>query len=602
MSVSWSPNGKMLATASSDKTAIVWDAQTGERIRSLPGHSPEARSVSWSPDGKRLATASPWDKTAVVWDAQTGEKLRSFAGHSGYVQSVSWSPDGKWLATASLDDTAIVWDALTGEKIHTLTGHSNKVLSVSWSPDSKRLATGSGDGTSAVWNAESGQLLWQSFAFGSDWISFTPQGYYHGSLAAEQFIRWRIPGEKGEWPRLVSASQFRDTFYRPDLFRHLLAEGDVALALTAADAERGAKTPFTDVAKEAPPVVLVTAPRHLSKVTEAEIRVEATAASVGEQPVCSLQLEVNGQPEGRIQRVQEPKPGQVAAEWLRVPLRPGENTLRIVAKAGGTIGYSDTIRVTRETPEQIKVRLHLLLIGVGKYQHAPDDGGYRELQYAASDAERLRDAFTRHGKGLYDEIPEPLVLLDAEATRSKILKALQEFNKRMTKDDVGVIFFAGHGDRFSDRLYLAAHDTLNDQLLDTGISASQLLETLASTKGRKFRFLDACHAGGVFPSHDDFIRELRKEPTGMVIAAACKNNEVANEDQNRGGYFTCALVEGLSEAQSLDGVIYARHLKVYVMDQLDKWNKNLKTEQQQHPLFDGSEELMNVPLVVKLKP
>jgi WD40 repeat protein len=70
-------------------------------------------SVSWSPDGSRIATAS-WDKTARVWDAKTGAETLTLKGHTGPVNSVSWSPDGLRIATASGDKTARVWDATSG--------------------------------------------------------------------------------------------------------------------------------------------------------------------------------------------------------------------------------------------------------------------------------------------------------------------------------------------------------------------------------------------------------------------------------------------------------------------------------------------------------
>ncbi len=645
-SVAWSPDGKRLATGSYDK-AEIWDAQNGMKIHSLVGHATDVTSMAFSPDGKRLATSGAvtsasvvnvWDAqsggklhvltgftsivwtlawspdgtqlatscmdgTMAVWDTQNGTAIHNLKGHSGWIMGLSWSPDGTQLASASNDGTAAVWNARSGQKIHTLTGHPSSVQGISWSPDGNRLVTGSADGSTAAWNAESGQLLWQSLALGSDWISFTPQGYYHGSLAAERLFRWRLPAEKGEWPRLVAPSQLRDTFYRPDLFRHLLAEGDVARALAAADAERGARTAFTEVAQKQPPLIVITAPRHLAKVTEAAIRVDVTAASFGDNPVTSLQLEVNGQPEGRPQRFQQPRPGQVSTEFLRVPLRPGENKLRVLGKAGDVLGYSDTIQVTRKAQEQIKVRLHLLIIGVSKYRNAPESGGYGELGHAAGDARRIRDALVQQGQGLYDEILEPVVLLDQDASRDKIQDALQAFSERMTKDDVGILFFAGHGDCHNDRLYLAAHDTRKDRLTATGISAGQLRETLASTRGRKYLFLDACHAGGVIQRsssdsiHEDIIRELQKESAGLVIAVACKGNQKANEDETRGGYFTAALVEGLTgKGPSYNGVIRAKHLKVYVEERLKELTRTLKADQQQEPLFVGPEELLDLPL------
>ncbi len=99
MHVAFSADGKRLATASLDKTAKVWDVETGQELLTLAGHDDRVMGVAFSPDGKLLATAS-WDNTAKVWDAATGKEIETLRGHSGYVFSVAFSPDGKRLASA----------------------------------------------------------------------------------------------------------------------------------------------------------------------------------------------------------------------------------------------------------------------------------------------------------------------------------------------------------------------------------------------------------------------------------------------------------------------------------------------------------------------
>ncbi|MEA5518209.1 CHAT domain-containing protein, partial [Limnoraphis robusta] len=102
----------------------------------LGGHVNWVRAVSFSPDGKLLATASG-DNTVKLWDASTGKEIKTLTGHTNSVNGVSFSPDGKTLATASGDNTVKLWDASTGKEIKTLTGHTNSVNGVSFSPDGK---------------------------------------------------------------------------------------------------------------------------------------------------------------------------------------------------------------------------------------------------------------------------------------------------------------------------------------------------------------------------------------------------------------------------------------------------------------------------------
>src|SRR5258708_6029249 len=98
MVVAPSPDGGLLASASSDKTITVVESNTGEYLRTLVGHSRSVTFVAFSPDGGLLASASS-DRTIKLWDP-TGEHLRTLQGHSYGVKSVSFSSDGGLLASA----------------------------------------------------------------------------------------------------------------------------------------------------------------------------------------------------------------------------------------------------------------------------------------------------------------------------------------------------------------------------------------------------------------------------------------------------------------------------------------------------------------------
>jgi WD40 repeat protein len=160
----WSPDGQLMATAFNGgygNIVQVWTTSSGHLVTTYRKHTDFVTALSWSPDGKYMASAS-YDKTVQVWEASTGRTVTVYHGHASsgsFVTGVQWSPDGKTIASSAQD--VQVWNPMTGRTLFTYHGTRGGVNSLAWSPDGTRIASsGQGSHTIQLWDASTGKTLY----------------------------------------------------------------------------------------------------------------------------------------------------------------------------------------------------------------------------------------------------------------------------------------------------------------------------------------------------------------------------------------------------------------------------------------------------------
>ncbi|MHC5857390.1 WD40 domain-containing protein [Nostoc sp.] len=155
--IAFSPDGQMLASGSQDLKVKLWNIRTGECIKTLDQETDRIYSVAFSPNSQMLASSQY--ETVKLWNIHTGECLQTLSGHTGRIYSVAFSPNSQMLASGSGDSTVKLWNINTGECLQTLHGHTEKVRSVNFSFDGKILASSASDRTTRLWDVHTSECM-----------------------------------------------------------------------------------------------------------------------------------------------------------------------------------------------------------------------------------------------------------------------------------------------------------------------------------------------------------------------------------------------------------------------------------------------------------
>ncbi|GAB3864339.1 hypothetical protein GCM10029963_74590 [Micromonospora andamanensis] len=187
--VAWSPDASLVATASRDGTARLWDATTGTVAAVLRGHTDMVEAVAFCPDSVHVATASR-DATVRIWEVASGT-LVTVLSCDDCVRGVTFSPDGTRLAATSRDGLVHLWDTATWTTHETLTGHTGDVWGVHWAPDSARLVTASHDRTLIIWGAatDGPAATLRGHLELVEAVAYSPDGRWIASGSADHTVR-----------------------------------------------------------------------------------------------------------------------------------------------------------------------------------------------------------------------------------------------------------------------------------------------------------------------------------------------------------------------------------------------------------------------------
>jgi WD40 repeat protein len=525
---------------------------------------------------------------------------------SGSVWEYTFVAGGRVVANTWSWNVLRVYDSATGQRLFAtpVTRSRTRALIASPAPEASYVLIGSDDQTLTVYNPTTNKVLLTVFPTGTDWIAWTPEGYYAATPGGERLMGWHVDNGPDQLASFYPADRFRKQLHRPDVIKLLLEKGSVEEALKAANAalpaaERPKSDNPADMSKLLPPAVKLTRGKRTDDgVVTLEV---AATAGAREQSIKSLRLYVDGRLFDAKNAAATFDAGVLEnkQKWT-VKLPPGKHHVAVLARSTDVSAVSKELELDGP-PLVDKPVLYVLAIGINTYQDKD-----LNLGSAANDAKLITQTFETACKGeLFGQV-RTQTLLNEKATRDKIVEAIHKLRTDARANDLVVVFFAGHGAKFKDEFYLAPHEVKVDDLPGTALAGKKLRDDLAEFPCQVLLLLDACQAAGfgengklaqkkLKPATDDATRLFTADEVGVVVMCASMGYETATED-NKNGLFTRAFTEALTATKDVpfnhaNHRQYIHHLQSYVFDKVAEESK-----EKQHPFLHLPWVVQSFPL------
>jgi len=466
---------------------------------------------------------------------------------------------------------------------------AKSIQAVAVSPDQRFLIQANGDQTMTVYriDREKQYVVCHLSVDGDDWVIWHVSGRYAASQGMEQRLGWLVWDETKTRPKFHRIQEYREAFYRPDVFKLAFKIGNVVNA-----AAQLKLAPVPDVQKLELGVKL----KDVQDANLPELRFTVEANSTADNKLVALRVFLDGKawsnPAGLLELKE---PSTTATFKVVIKLPPGRHEVKVLARGVESSEMSESRVFDAPQAMADQPNLYILPVGVKKYQNAALD-----LRFPDKDARDMANAFRTHcvgPKNLFQSVVgEPIV--NEQATHDAVLNAIRTARDAVRPQDMFILFFSGHGVKEGPEFYLLTHeadltpnaDGRADRLPKTAISGAVLQDELQKFPCQVLLILDACYAtqavAAFRPAIDDSTRQrMTNESVGVSILSASRANEKSDET-GENGHLTAAFVKGLEAKDPRvtfnvdDRRQYIHHLFAFTFDEVVRTSK-----QKQHPFL-----------------